>query len=190
MPRPIFSETLAPPVLPSKPRALTQSEIDGLWAIFAKINSNWELFHTRDEKHLVPDALNLHSTWLEFVRLRAQPLHYPEYMRQLPSYVGEYENALTVVDALRRQNPDSDPLERLLRYEGHPNGAKSVPVNSRFRHARKYVVEEFMTVMIIAGGFKEFGGRNYNGFIGGSRFNEVTQIVSATPGNGPGEAEA
>ncbi len=167
-------DSIKPAPLPAPPRPLLQSEIDGLWELFVEINHRWRLFHTRDAKNKVPDAKNLHSSWLEFVTLRAVPHKYPDHLRQLPSYVGEYVNALDVIGLLRDQDDSEYALEPLL-------AVTTQPPNSRIWHARKFVVEEFMTVMIIAGGFKEFGGRNYDGFLGGSRFNEVTQIVAPLP---------
>lgn len=167
-------ERIDPSPLLGSPRQLLNSEIDGLWALFVEINSRWRLFHTRDAEIEVPDAKNLHSSWLELVTLRAQPHQYPNCLQQLPCYVEEYVNALSVIAALCSHDDSEYALDPLL-------AVTTQPENSRIWHARKFVVEEFMTVMIVAGGFKEFGGHNYDGFLGGSRFNEVTQIVAPLP---------
>jgi hypothetical protein len=155
-----LSSDLVEGMINTPPRRLTEEELAGLWEIFVSINKTWKLFRTRDPEHPVYDASNLRSTWLEFVTLRAESEH-------RPSYVGEYENALAVIADMRRH--DMEPHERLL-------FAGQAASNSRLGHAKKYVADEFMTVMLVASGFKEFGGRNYNGFIGGSRFNRATSI--------------
>jgi len=172
--RAYYTEPLPASLIYSEPRALAASEIDALWEIFTAINRAWSLFHTRDPAHPVLDASNLRSTWLEFVRLRAEST-------SQPSYVGEYENAIRVVAALRAEG-DGDPFERLFfdrdLVGASPNAHEAAPMSTRAAHAKDYVVDEFISVMVIASGFKEFGGRNYNGFLGGSRFNRVTKIAA------------
>ncbi len=175
----MYTAPIAPGPIPGVARALGQDEIDGLWDIFVTINETWRLFHTRDADHPVPDASNLRSTWLELVRLRAEPPDYTEHSNisdcidTYPTYVGEYINALAVAQALQDEPHDKDreggALHKLLFCS--PGYA-----NTRLGHAKRYVVDEFMSVMIVAGGFKEFGPRNYNGFVAGSRFDRATEI--------------
>ncbi len=160
---PICSEPLAAGLIKSSARPLKEDETEGLWRIFAAINDEWRLFHTRDPKHPVADASNLRSTWLEFVTLRADSGNYP-------SYVGEYENALEMLRAL--ESVDGADAVKTLLFAEEPSP------DTRLAHAKRYVVDEFITVMVIASGFKEFGARNYNGFIGGSRFNRATNICT------------
>lgn len=156
-------------MIESAPRALTASEIAGLWEIFAAINETWELFHTRDPAHPVKDASNLRSTWLEFIGLRADS-------GDSPSYVGEYDNALAVASRLKAKAGDQ-PVHIALKPLLFAPGDAPTPL----ANAKHYVVDEFISVMVVASGFKEFGGRNYDGFLGGSRFNRVTRVVTPVP---------
>jgi hypothetical protein len=56
---------------------------------------------------------------------------------------------------------------------------------SRLRHAKVFVVDEFIRVQIVAGGFRGFGGRNraynYNGFLRGTRYNRVQRVRTYRP---------
>lgn len=161
-------QRLGSQLLAAEPRELTRTEIDGLWRIFVAIGTVW--------KNTVHASAGLKSSWLEFLS---------EKTRIQPSYVAEYTNALRVVDELIGiYKSDTEAFERLFLDHG-------IPVNSldtRLAHAKHFVVDEFIRVQIVAGGFKDFirpeqtsGIRpenvvNYNGFIAGSRFNRIKPV--------------
>ena len=57
---------------------------------------------------------------------------------------------------------------------------------TRLAHTKKFVVDEFIRVNIVASGFKSFGGpdnngRNYKGYIGGSRYNLRARVRNYEP---------
>lgn len=141
---------------------------------FSAINQKWLLF-CDDEGEASDHVLyRARSSWREFVRLRADP----EHPWQGVSYIAEYENAIEVVARLKQAV--SERAFDLLFAVGTshaeaPPADAGVSVES-LRHARHFVVDEFMSVMIVAGGFKSFGGRNYNGYMAGSRFNRTVSI--------------
>lgn len=162
-----------------KPRPLQQSEREVLWTIATAIYETWQLDST-DKDPFAHHVSHLYSTWCEHVNLRAQP----SAQSRLPSYVGEYENAINIATDLMAVDPAAKPaaaLQRLL--FARPKSSGTSPTSAGIRldtpllHAKRYVVDEFITVLIVGGGFRQFAGWNYNGFIGGSRFDQVNAIV-------------
>ena len=164
----VCKQRLGAQLLAAEPRELTLTEIDGLWRIFVAIGTVW--------KNTVHASAGLKSSWLEFLAEKA---------RIQPSYVAEYTNALMVVDELIGiYKNNAEAFEKLFLHHG-------IPVNSldtRLAHTKHFVVDEFIRVQIVAGGFKDFirpeqttGIRpenvvNYNGFIAGSRFSRIKPV--------------
>lgn len=162
-----------------KPRPLEQSEREVLWTIAAAIYETWQLQSDAIDP-FAHDVTHLYSTWCEHVNLRAQP----SAASRLTSYVGEYENAINIVKDLQAADPEATPavaLQKLLFARPDAPGTTTASYGARLDtpllHAKHYVVDEFITVLIVGGGFRQFAGWNYNGFIGGSRFDQVNAIV-------------
>lgn len=161
-------------ILPANGRPLSSGELERLWQIFSAINQKWSLF-CDDAGEASEHALyRVRSSWREFVRLRADP----EHPWQGVSYIAEYENAIEVVARLKQAKPDR--AFELLFAVGTKD-AEAPPANAgisaeSLRHAKHFVVDEFMSVMVVTGGFKHFGGRNCNGYMAGSRSNRTTSI--------------
>ena len=179
----ICKQRLASQLLAAEPRKLTRAEIDGLWRIFVAIGTVW--------KNTVHNSAGLKSSWLEFWTAKT--------MTQ-PSYVSEYVNALEVVAELIKIYGEVEAFENLLLDNGRPLDNNGMPLNkplckddipieldTRLAHAKHFVVDEFIRVQIVAGGFKNFIRPheteirpeyvvNYNGFIAGSRFNRIKPV--------------
>jgi hypothetical protein len=165
------SEPLAENLLPSEPRELTTTEIDGLWRVFEEIAKAWD-----KPEH---DPARLKSSWLEFLRAKTP---------SRPSYVAEYVNAIEVIDDLIEH--EDKPFHRLFFDNGLPRGA----LGTRLAHAKNFVVDEFIKVQIVAGGFKSFvepddppairpdNVSNHRAFIAASRYN---RILPVRPYKGP-----
>jgi hypothetical protein len=158
-------------------------DIERLWEVFRGINDTWTLVRRPRGDGSVADASALRSSWREFVSLR---------IHQTPSYAGEYANALRVLDDLASLYGD-DALTKLLLESGLAYdkagrmagvGERTHP-NTRLGHAKHYVIDEFISVLVVAGGFRGVAGWNYKGFLGGSRFNRAARVVlPANPGSG------
>jgi len=170
----VCKQKLTRQLLPAEPRDLTRAEIDGLWRIFAVIGTIW--------KNTVHDSAGLKSSWLEFLT---------EKSLIQPSYVAEYVNALEVVEELIRTYQESHAFEMLFLHNGIPlDSIGHYLLDTRLAHAKHFVVDEFIRVQIVAGGFKNFirpqqatgilpeNIVNYNGFIAGSRFNRIKPVRS------------
>jgi hypothetical protein len=181
----VCKQPLASQVLPAEPRELTRAEIDGLWRIFVAIGTVW--------KNTVHESAGLKSSWLEFLTAKTM-------IR--PSYVAEYMNALEVVEELIKMYGETEAFEKLFLTNGkpvvkphfkdrddNPITKNDIPnkVDTRLAHAKHFVVDEFIRVQIVAGGFKNFirphqteirpeNIVNYNGFIAGSRFNRIKPV--------------
>jgi hypothetical protein len=168
----VCKQRLVTQLLPAEPRGLTRAEIDGLWRIFVAIGTIW--------KNTVHDSAGLKSSWLEFLT---------EKSMIRPSYVAEYVNALEVVEELIRMYQETHAFEMLFLHNGVPLDSKgNYPLDTRLAHAKHFVVDEFIRVQIVAGGFKNFirpqqktgilpeNIVNYNGFIAGSRFNRIKPV--------------
>ncbi|MEM6820280.1 MAG: hypothetical protein AAF578_15985 [Pseudomonadota bacterium] len=157
---------LTPELLPTNPRPLTASETESLWKIFAAIGHAW--------KNVVNDSVGLKSSWLEFVNLRAT---------SRPSYVLEYANAIVVVDELIDLYGEEAAFDRLFFANGIPDG----PPLTALAHAKHFVVNEFISVQIVTGGFRKFVATtdptkeavfsiNHRAYIAGSRYGRVPPV--------------
>lgn len=157
-------------LLESPRTELTPDEREKLWAMFAAIGYCWGTNNY--------DSLGLKSSWLEFIDAKTSVA---------PSYVTEYVNAIEVVDEwLSIYGPDENKaFERLL----INHGIETDPPTTRLAHAKKYVIDEFIKVWVVAGGFRAFGGarraKNYNGFIRGSRYNLSERVRAYKPKQEP-----
>lgn len=154
------------------------TDTDRLWEVFCAINDAWALVERPHGNGVTPDASALRSSWREFVTLR---------IWQMPTYRGEYANALRVLDDLTTTFGD-DALDKLLfesglAYDksGRMSGvAQRTHPNTRIGHAKHYVIDEFISVLVVAGGFRGIAGWNHKGFLGGSRFNRAARVVMPT----------
>jgi hypothetical protein len=170
-------------IFPAVGRPLSSNELNDLWRIFSAINQKWSLF-CDDAGNASEHALyRVRSSWREFVRLRANP----EHPWQGASYIKEYQNAIEIVYKL------SDRAFDLLfavgtKYAEAPPADVEISAEC-LRHAKYFVVNEFMSVMVATGGFKHFGGRNYNGYMAGSRSNRTSSIAApfTNPKRGGGQ---
>lgn len=62
------------------------------------------------------------------------------------------------------------------------------PPTTRLAHCKVYVVNEFIRMQMVAGAFKAWGskfggkrGKNYKGYLGGSRYNESSKVRAYKP---------
>lgn len=163
---PFCKDSLEPGLIPMEAQILTERERYVLWELFTAIGDCWQnVFEPTPGRF---DSSNLRSTWLEFMEAKTT---------QEPSYVGEYSNAATVVDELVEIYGKPDAFDRLFLANGIPPG---LPL-TRLAHAKRYVVDEFIRVQVTGSGFKPFGGRNYKGYLGGSRYTIDGQVRSYKP---------
>lgn len=158
-------EPLATELLPCEPRELTDAEIEKLWRIFVEIGKAWG--------NAVHDSAGLKSSWLEFLTAKTT---------RRPSYVAEYVNACQVVDDLIEH--ETDPFHKLF----FDNGVSCGPIDTRLAHAKTFVVDEFIKVQIVAGGFKSFvepdcppairpdNISNHRAFIAASRYSRILPV--------------
>jgi hypothetical protein len=164
----ICAERLVATLLPADPRPLISSEVSSLWRIFVAIGHTW--------KNTYRDSAGLKSSWLEFLTQKT-------VIR--PSYVEEYLNAIAVVGELVSVHGEADAFHRLFLRNGLPvDTNRRLILDSRLAHAKHFVVDEFIRVQIVAGGFRNFVQPewpkiendytlNYNGYIAGSRFSRL-----------------
>jgi hypothetical protein len=178
----ICKQPLAGGLLAAEPRRLTHAEIDGLWRIVVAIGRVWQ--------NSVYESAGLKSSWLDFLIAKTTVR---------PSYVAEYVNALEVVAELVGMYGETAAFEKLFFEAGKPDQADVPPdkppakggapmkLDTRLAHAKHFVVDEFIRVQVVAGGFRNFirpvqGGVrpennvNYNGYISGSRFNRIKPV--------------
>ncbi|MBL8827545.1 MAG: hypothetical protein JNM18_11255 [Planctomycetaceae bacterium] len=153
----------------SEPGNLEPAELESLWEVFLQIGRTWS--------NVVNDSAGQRSSWLEFVQLRCL---------QEPSYLKTYRNALSVV----RETVDQKGLVDAYRFllvnpELSKETKEAKDIDTALKHAKFYVINEFIRVQIVAGGFRGFGGRNhaynYNGFLRGTRYNRVQRVRTYRP---------
>lgn len=142
---------------------LTALQKEQLWDIFVQIGEAWQ--------NMEDQSAEVKSSWLEFIVAKTE---------QQPSYVGEYANAIAVVQELEQMYGREQAFQKLFFESGIPDG----PPTTRIAHAKIYVIDEFIRVQIVAGGFKGFvkpTALNYKGYIGGSRYNLQARVRAYDP---------
>lgn len=168
---PISHGSVAANLLDHEDAALGPGEIDALWRIFVEIGRCWE--------NLTDDSVSVKSSWREFIHAKTH---------DSPSYVGEYKNCIAVVQELVAIYGHDDAFQRLFLNNGIPEG----PPTTRLAHAKQYVIDEFIRVQVVAGGFKGFvipSPLNYKGYVGGSRYNLTSRVRAYRPGSLEEESE-
>ena len=171
----LCKDKIDPRLLPVEGQRLSPYEMDGLWRIFQKIGSVWGTL-----PRYAPHAENLKSSWLEFIEAKTGTD---------PSYAAEYSNAVSVVDELIEIYGEEEAFPKLFLDNGIPQNGDGTPKGfpeTRLEHAKRYVVDEFIRVNIVASGFKSFGpdggrGENYKGYIGGSRYTLEPRVRAYDP---------
>lgn len=159
----ICQQQVAATLLDQEDETLTETSKRALWDIFVEIGRCWG--------NLPDDSISVKSSWLEFVHAKTD---------DEPSYVGEYVNAIAVMQELIEMYGAEHAFTLLFLRNGI---APSAPT-TRLAHAKRYVVDEFIKVQIVAGGFRGFGSPhplNYAGYIGGSRYNRLPRVRAYIP---------
>jgi hypothetical protein len=151
----VCKQKTGPGLIPGDRQVLTHENKEVLWTIFVQIGHTW--------KNVRFESSNLKSSWLEMIAAKSGIA---------PSYTGEYINAVYVVNELVAMYGEADAFYRLFLKNGIPPG----PPLTRLAHAKIYVVNEFITMQVMASGFKHFGGVNYHGYVKGSRYNLVKEV--------------
>lgn len=160
----ISHETVSAPLIDSEATSLADADRRALWELFVEIGRCWG--------NLEHDSAGGKSSWLEFIESKTQ---------SPPSYIGEYRSAVTVVQELVAIYGREAAYTMLFLRSGIPPG----PPTTRLAHAKRFVVDEFIRVQIVGGGFRGFGRPapvNYNGFIAGSRYNRKQRSTAWIPG--------
>lgn len=155
----VYCHTRVPPqLLIEREQRMTKAEEQQLWELFVAIAEAWE----------IEDVGNLKSGWLEFIVSKTTTS---------PSYTTEYSNATSVMGELKYIYGES-AFSMLLFKSGVGGG----PPTTRLAHAKHFVVDEFIRVQVLLGGFKSFIPRedrpqaNYNGYMAGSRYNRLARV--------------
>lgn len=163
---PICHGVVPPALLDQEDSFLGQRDIDALWEIFVEIGRCWG--------NLPDDSVSVKSSWREFIACKVS---------DPPSYVGEYKNAFAVVQELIALYGRAEAFRRLFLDNGIPEG----PPVTRLAHAKQFVIDEFIQVQVVSGGFRGFvqpASLNYNGYVGGSRYNLTPRVRSYQPEKG------
>lgn len=147
-------EEIGPDQLTEPNDTLSEEELETLWSVLAAIETAWEL---------TPFAQGLRRQWDDMIEARS---------RDPNSYLPEYKNAANVLAELKVL----DPAEFIDLVFFRTIVRRPFDVKTRLDHAKFYVVNDFIRFLIVSGGFKQFGARNYNGFMGGSRFADRSPV--------------
>lgn len=116
-----------------------------LWLLFVAIGDHWKL---GDDPEPYRSRL---ATFMDN-RIAINPL-----------YRGYYDAAAATIADLVATNGPTGAFEILFATKTS-SGVPASPIEV----AKRFVVNEFITMRLAFGGFKSFGARNYNGYIGGT----------------------
>jgi hypothetical protein len=165
---PVCNEVIPTSLIFAEGQDLTHRNKEALWEIFEAIGINW--FNT------IFDSNNQRSSWYEMIKAKTE---------NAPNYAGEYVNAIYVMNELKAMYGKGDAYRKLFFESGVDNDA---PPTTRLAHCKVFVVNEFIRMQIVAGGFKSWGdknggerAKNYHGFLGGSRYNRVPKVRNYDP---------
>lgn len=169
---PIAQSPVGEQLLDHEDMSFAASTREKLWEIFVEIGRAWG--------NVPQDSAGLRSSWLEFIESKTT---------QPPSYVGEYVNAVAVMQELVEELGRQQAYQQLF----FASGVGAGPALTRLAHAKTFVVDEFIKVQITASGFRGFADKefstnrplNYAGFIRGSRYNERPTARLYDPGAKP-----
>ena len=150
---PYWDEPLPPAMLADYDAPLSEQQVASLWALFAGIDAHWQLGFAIDM---------VRSRWLDMIEARRS---------ETPDYTAEYINAATAFDALVTAVGKDQAVGKIY---GETIVQKPEQALTRLGHAKFFVGNDFIRCFIACGGFRAFvpKGRNYTGFMGGSRFRE------------------
>ena len=146
---------------------LSHGDRESLWRVFVAIGETW--------KNVRFESSNLKSSWLEMVAAKSSVA---------PSYTAEYVNAVRVVQELIDMYGD-EAFHKLFLDHHIPPG----PPVTRLAHVKQYVLNDFIVMQVMASGFKHFGGKNYAGYVKGSRYNEIPLVREYVPITGEKSGE-
>jgi hypothetical protein len=163
----VCNETVDSGMMVGDGQLLSYADREFLWRVFVKIGETW--------RNVRYESSNLKSSWLEMLAAKSGVA---------PSYTAEYVNAVRVVQELIDMYGD-DAFRKLFLDNHIPPG----PPVTRLAHAKKYVINEFIIMQVMASGFKHFGGKNYAGYVKGSRYNEIPLVREYRPITGMGAGE-
>jgi hypothetical protein len=149
-----MNEVVGAAALPPPERPLKAEEREILWLLFRKVEERWF-------SDLPGAAASIKPQWLDYLRAMVE---------EAPSLVGEYENAVGVFNDISSAGQSIDDI--LFAREVR----KLADASTRLDHAKFFVVNPFIRVFVACVGFKAFGGRNYGGYMGGSRFGDEAPV--------------
>ena len=121
--------------------------------LFAAIHSQWG-----DSTNSLEDMA---SRWREFIDVKCEGR---------PSYQHRYEESASLLRQMRHDLGEKC-YELVLLDPDVIAEAKSNP-ETPIAQLRRFVVEEFIRVYAASGGFRTYGGKNYGGFVSGSRYRQ------------------
>lgn len=174
---PVSEERLSAGLIFAEGQELTHQNKEALWELFEAIGNTW--------LNTLYNSNNQRSSWYEMIKAKTE---------NAPNYTGEYVNAIYVMEELYRVYGKRKAFEKLFFDSGVDNNA---PPTTRLAHCKIYVVNEFIRMQVMAGGFKSWGkvsdepmskeeyratrGRNYHGYVGGSRYNRTAKVREYKP---------
>lgn len=153
---------------------LTEQELDKLWQLFLAIGEVWE----------IEGVIRFKSSWLEFMRWKTQAD--PSLPDRYPDYTSEFRNAVRVLEELQTVYK-KDAYRMLFLHHGVPLGPPNETRVTRLAHAKWFVVNEFIRILVDPGGFKSFVSDddrsrvNYRSYVGGSRYNRIARVRAYDP---------
>lgn len=127
---------------------LSSGEIKELWELFHAIHVIWG-------SEMYCRVKDMASRWREFIELK---------ISGTPSYLQRYTAACELLAELRASHGNG--LYQYLLVDGELHRQSDPGLVG----LKRYVIDEFIRVYVSSGGFRSFGGKNYGGFVSGSRF--------------------
>ena len=151
-------EEIGPDQLHGDEDPLSDTELATLWGVLPAIEMAWELEQVNNQ---------LRSQWKDLIAARSSEPN---------SYLAEFKNSAAVLAELSSLNPSE--FVELVFFRTIVDRPSDVV--TRLDHAKFFVINDFIRFLVLSGGFRQFGARNYRGFMGGSRFADTPPVRTGT----------
>ncbi len=144
----ISKEKIGISLIQSYPKDLEEHEFDILWKLLNDIITSYNF-------SLEPEEI--YGQWIEFIKLKSNHTN---------SYYEEYKSAIAVLAELEDLYA-KDAINKLI-FENNINPEEDK--DTRLYHCKSFVIDEFIKLILVSGGFRDFEVKNTNGYIYKSRF--------------------
>ena len=206
--RPILDDELPGGLIFAEGQELTHRNKEALWEIFQAIGYTWKntVYNSNNQrsswyemlKAKTENAPNYTGEYVNAIYVMEELYRlYPDLHEFYYINIADEDSDWVEIRGVDKEDLKDD--DRIIaKIDWHRDAYEylffnsginnSEPPTTRLAHCKIYVVNEFIRMQMIAGSFKSWGskyggkrGKNYKGYLGGSRYNESSKVRAYKP---------